>query len=104
MFTEIFFFFEIFSIKSISLLDSEFISRIFFSIANFISFSVLPTPEKTIFFGLMPALRANINSPLDTTSAPSPNFFISFIKLILVFDFIAKQISGENFLKYELKF
>ena len=39
------------------------------SIAYSNSLSVLPTPEKTIFFGLMPALIANINSPLETTSA-----------------------------------
>ena len=87
----------------ISLLDSELINKIFLSIAKLISFEVLPTPEKTIFLGLIPALRANINSPIDTTSAPSPNFFISFIKFKLVLDLIAKQINGEMDLKFFLK-
>ena len=87
----------------ISLLDSELINKIFLSIAKLISLEVLPTPEKTIFFGLIPALRANINSPIDTTSAPSPNFFISFIKFKLVFDLIAKQINGDMDLKFFLK-
>ena len=68
------------------------------------SLSVFPTPENTIFFLLIPALSASISSPFDTTSAPSPNFFISLIKLRFVFDLIAKQTNGENFLKCVKKF
>ena len=52
----------------------------FFLMAYSISSSVLPTPEKTILFLLIPALREANNSPLDTTSAPNPSFFISFNK------------------------
>ena len=52
----------------------------------------------------MPAFKANINSPTETTSAPSPNFFISRIKFTLVLDLIAKQIKGEKDLKFFLKF
>ena len=104
IFTTTFFFLAIFSIIFISLSDSEFISNIFFSIANLSSLSVFPTPENTIFFLLIPALSASISSPFDTTSAPSPNFFISLIKLRFVFDLIAKQTNGENFLKCVKKF
>ena len=57
-------------------------------------------PEKTIFFGLTPAFKAIISSPFDTTSAPSPNFFISLIRLTLVLDLTAKQINGEKDLKF----
>ena len=88
----------------ISLSDSELISKIFLFIAYSNSLSVFPTPEKTIFFGLMPALIANINSPLETTSAPSPKFFISLIKFKFVLDLIAKQTRGENLPNFELKF
>ena len=63
----------------------------------------MPTPEKTILLGLIPALRAFINSPIETTSAPRPNFLISLIKFTLVFDLIAKHINGENDLKLLLK-
>ena len=62
----------------ISLSDSVLISKIFFSMANLISSKVLPIPEKTIFCGFIPALRAIKSSPFETTSAPIPNFFISF--------------------------
>ena len=54
----------------------------------------MPTPEKTIFFGLIPAFKAFIISPIDTTSAPQPIFFISLSKLTFEFDFTAKQIKG----------
>ena len=62
--------------------------------ANKISSSVLPTPEKTILFGLIPALIALSNSPPDTTSAPAPslpnNLRIDKLELALA----AKQIIG----------
>jgi len=45
-----------------------------------ISSSVFPIPEKTIFFGLIPALVAFNNSPTETTSAPEPIFLILLIK------------------------
>ena len=51
----------------------------------------------------MPALSAIINSPIETTSAPNPNFLISLIRFTLVLDLIAKHISGENDLKLFLK-
>ena len=51
----------------------------------------------------MPALRAIISSPIETTSAPKPNFLISLIKFTLVLDLTAKQINGENDLKLFLK-
>ena len=57
----------------------------FFLIANLISSSVLPTPEKTILFGLIPAFKANFSSPTDTTSAPRLFFFNSL--RILKFEF-----------------
>ena len=62
--------------------------------ARRISSSVLPTPEKTILFGLIPALSALNNSPFETTSAPTPNFLISLKILKLLFDFTEKQING----------
>ena len=67
-------------------------------IAIFNSSSVLPTPEKTIFFGLIPAFRAFNSSPPETTSAPAPNLprIRSIFKLLL--DFAAKQIKGLLFL------
>ena len=76
---------------------------IFLLTAYLISSTVLPTPEKTILFGLIPALSAFINSPIETTSAPRPNLPISLIKFTLVFDLIAKHIKGENDLKLFLK-
>ena len=72
--------------------------------ANSISLEVFPTPEKTIFFGLIPAFRAIINSPIDTTSAPNPNFLISFMRFMLALDFTEKQINGEIDVKLFLKF
>ena len=35
--------------------------------------AVLPTPEKTIFSGGMPAASARRSSPSETTSAPAPS-------------------------------
>ena len=96
--------FDIFSISLISLSDSVFNNKIFLFIAYLISSSVLPTPEKTIFFGLMPAFKALINSPIETTSAPKPNFFISFSRYKLGLDLTAKQINGFKILKFFLKF
>ena len=54
------------------------IKSIFLFIAYSISSVTFPTPENTIFFGLIPALIAFINSPPDTTSAPRLFFLISF--------------------------
>ena len=39
-----------------------------------ISSEVLPTPENTIFSGLIPEDKASFISPFETTSAPDPNF------------------------------
>ena len=64
--------------KEYHILDATFINKIFFLIANLISSSVLPTPEKTILFGLIPDLIALSNSPPETTSAPDPIFFKTF--------------------------
>ena len=69
-------FFEISLINVISFVDSAFIDKMFFLIANLISSTVLPTPEKTILFGLIPAFKANFSSPTDTTSAPRLFFLI----------------------------
>ena len=73
----------------------QFINNIFLSIAQFISRDVFPTPEKTIFFTLIPALTDFNNSPEDTTSAPDPIFFNSlsifntlFYFLVLVFQYL----------------
>ena len=60
---------------------------------------VLPTPEKTIFLVLIPAFIAFIISPLETTSAPQPKFFISFNIFTFEFDLTEKQIKGFIFLK-----
>ena len=95
---------EIFSIFFTSLSDSVFISKIFLFIAYLISSSVLPTPEKTIFLGFIPAFIALMSSPIETTSAPKPNFFISFSKYKLGLDFTAKHIKGSKLLKLFLKF
>ena len=58
--------------------------------------------RKNYFFGLIPAFKAIISSPIDTTSAPKPNFFISLNKLKLLLDLTEKQIRGENDLKFLL--
>ena len=81
-----------------SLSDSQFINNIFLLIAIFNSSSVLPTPEKTILFALIPAFKAFSNSPIETTSVPAPNFprDLRIDKLLL--DFAAKQINGFIFL------
>ena len=50
-------FFAILSISFASLSDSQLISKIFLFIAISSSSSVLPTPEKTILFDLMPAFK-----------------------------------------------
>ena len=97
-------FFATFSISKTSLNDSEFINNIFCLIAYSISSFVLPTPEKTILFLLIPALSDAYNSPLETTSAPRPSFFISFNNEILELDFTEKQIKGLISLKAFLKF
>ena len=44
----------------------------------------------------IPALRAIINSPFETTSAPNPLRLISLSISRLQFDFVEKQIIGEN--------
>ena len=69
-----------------------------------ISLDVLPTPEKTILFGSIPALIAFKSSPPDTTSAPEPNFarVLSIVKLVLAL--AAKHIRGLIFLKLFEKF
>ena len=73
---------------------TQHLLKVSFLIAKSISSYVLPTPEKTIFLDLILDFKANINSPLDTTSAPNPNFEISFKILILLFALTAKHISG----------
>jgi hypothetical protein len=50
--------------------DSILIERMPKSTAVRISSSRLPTPEKTMFAGAMPAFRALMSSPPETTSAP----------------------------------
>ena len=92
-------FLAIFSIAKSSLFDSTLISKIFLFIAYSNSEYVLPTPEKTIFFAIIPALKAFIISPFETTSAPNPKLLISFNILLLEFDFTEKQIKGLIFLK-----
>jgi hypothetical protein len=94
----------IFSISIISLLDSALINNIFFSIAYFISSDVLPTPEKTILLGFIPALIAIFNSPTETTSAPHPSFFISFNRFTLALDLTEKHNSGLKDLNVFFKF
>ena len=75
-----------------SLSDSQLINKIFLLIAIFNSSSVLPTPEKTIFFGFIPALRAFNSSPPDTTSAPAPSLPKTLKIFVLLLDFAAKHI------------
>ena len=65
-----FIFCDILFINLASLSDSILISNTPFFIASRNSLSVLPTPEKTIFFGLILAFKAFKSSPSDTTSAP----------------------------------
>ena len=102
--TFLLFLFAIRSISKISLLDSALISNIFFLIAYSISFEVFPTPENTILFGFIPDFNDFINSPIETTSAPKPNFPISPNKVLFGFDFTEKQIIGFIDLKFSLKF
>ena len=101
--TILLFFLAILLIALISASDSALIKRIPLLIAKSNSSSVLPTPEKTIFFGEIPALRAIFNSPIETTSAPEPSFFNSEISFKFEFDFTEKQIIGLIFLKDFLK-
>ena len=74
------------------------ISKLFL-IANLNSLSVFPTPEKTIFFGLILAFNAFNNSPSDTTSAPDPNLPNSVKIETFELDLTEKQTRGLNFLK-----
>ena len=97
-------FFAIFSISIISFSDSALIKKIFLLTANLSSSTVLPTPEKTIFSGLIFALRAFRSSPFETTSAPRPNLPIILSNFKLELDLTEKQIIGSNVLKYLLKF
>jgi len=96
-------FFEILLMRTASLSDSTFIKSILFFIAILISSSVFPTPEKTIFFGLMPAFIAFSNSPSDTTSAPEPIYLSSLSKVKFELDFTEKHIIGLIFLNVLLK-
>ena len=72
--------------------------------ANFNSYSLLPTPENTILFGFIPAFKAFSNSPDETTSAPEPNFPKNLKIKILELDFTEKHIKGLIFLKFFTKF
>ena len=54
--------------------DSTLKHIIFFSKANLISSSVLPTPEKTVFEGSPPASITLNNSPAETISNPELSF------------------------------
>ena len=72
-------------VDPISLLSVK--NSIFFSRASIISSSLFPTPAKTIFCGLTPALTARYNSPPETISTPAPKEFTSRIILILEQDF-----------------
>ena len=71
--------------------------------ANLSSSIVFPTPEKTIFSGLILAFKALISSPFETTSAPNPNLLIKFNIFKLQLDFTEKQIKGFIVLKFFLK-
>ena len=42
-------------------------------IAYISSLTFLPTPEKTILLAGIPAFKALLSSPIETTSAPEPN-------------------------------
>ena len=72
-------------------------------IAKRSSSSVLPTPEKTIFDGFIPDLRAAESSPIETTSAPHPSFLSSLRIFIFELDFTEKQIKGLLLLNKFLK-
>ena len=72
--------------------------------AIFNSSSVLPTPEKTILYGLIPALVAFSSSPPETTSTPEPNFASIFNIVKFVLALAAKQISGLTLLNVLAKF
>jgi hypothetical protein len=61
------------AISSSSSSDSTLSERIPASTAARISSSRLPTPEKTIPSGEIPACRHFASSPPETTSAPSPS-------------------------------
>jgi hypothetical protein len=61
------------AISSSSSSDSTLSERIPASTAARISSSRLPTPEKTIPSGEIPADRHFASSPPETTSAPSPS-------------------------------
>ena len=95
----LFIFFDILFINNASLSDSILISKTLFLIANLNSLSVFPTPEKTIFFGLILAFNAFNNSPSDTTSAPDPNLPNSVKIETFELDLTEKQTRGLNFLK-----
>ena len=97
-------FFAILSISFASLSDSQLISKIFLFIAISSSSSVLPTPEKTILFDLIPAFKAFNNSPTETTSAPAPSFPKILSMETLLFDLAAKQTIGFVFLKVFVNF
>ena len=65
----------------------------------------MPIPEKTIFFGLIPAFIAFNSSPPETTSAPDPIFFNSLSKDVrFELDFTEKHIKGLVALNALLKF
>jgi hypothetical protein len=63
------------------------------SSAATISAAVLPTPEKTIISGAIPAASARRISPTETTSAPMPCRPSTLSTARLGFDFTAKAIS-----------
>ena len=54
--------------------DSILNCKILFLRANSISVFSFPTPENIIFFGETPAAIHFLNSPMETMSAPHPNF------------------------------
>ena len=60
--------------SSSSASDSTLTQRIPSSTASASSRAVLPMPENMILSGGMPAARARLSSPSETTSAPAPSF------------------------------
>ena len=64
---------EIFIILSNSSSDSILIENIPVLMASLISSLLLPTPEKTIFWGFAPASRHLLSSLPETTSKPLPS-------------------------------
>ena len=74
IFADILSFDAIFCISKSSSLDSILNCCTLFFKANSISYFSLPTPEKIIFSGLIPAAIHFLNSPIETMSAPAPNF------------------------------